>query len=166
MKYEFIKLSDDYKGNPENLYTVSNNYYCIDLNNFFKEHRGLGIPISIFINGVFLERNFYKYENKIITVDNNYQVFPSDRIYVIFTSSNENSGLISQYQLNRFSVVDDTSIDLIEPLLVGKNEEVIAIIVNGVIYYKDLFSIDGEIVTLNDYRPDDKDVISVLILEK
>jgi len=168
MKYEFIRLSDDFKSNSENIYKDVNEDICIDMTKFLYENKKLKSPIGIFINGILLESINYKFENSKVTINKNYPIYPTDRIYMIFTSTDpNNSGYITQYKLFDFSILDDSSISLIDPLVFDENKEIIAINVNGILYSTDLFTIEEDkTVTFSKYRPDTMDDVSILILKK
>jgi len=166
MKYEFIVLDDTFKNNTQNIYKENNNV-CINLTNLFNENRNLKYPVGIFINGVLLDSIHYKFKSKVIKISENYPVYTSDRIYMILTSSSlENSGYIIQYKLNDFKIVENDSIELLESLVDDTDNRVIAIIINGVVYSKELFELNGNIVKFNKYVPNVEDDVSALIIRK
>jgi len=167
MKYEFIKLEEDFKSNQRNFYLDENKDICIDLTEIFKINKKLKFPIGIFINGILLESVNYSFAKNKVVINKDYPVYSTDRIYMIFTSSSAgNSGYISQYKLYNFNVLDDTTVNLKESLVLQANKTVIAVIVNGILYSTDLFKLNANTITFNRYRPDEKDDLSILILNR
>ena len=167
MKYEFVILDNDFKNNPKHIYKNGDEDICIDLTDLISKNKKLKSPIGIFINGVLINSNFYKFENKVVTVNKEYPIFPTDRIYMICTSINsKNNGFISQYKINDFTILDDDTITLVEPITLSSNKEVIAVVVNGIVYAYELFTIDNDTITFVKYRPDTEDDVSIMIFEK
>jgi len=166
MRYDFIVLDDEFKNNVGNIYK-ENSSTCINLTDIINFNKGLKCPIGIFINGVLLKSSLYEFKNKIVKVDERYPVYANDRIYMIMTSSNdENSGYIFQNILNNFNIIDDNSIELLDPLVNDINNRVLGIVINGVLYSTELFTIRNDIVEFIRYRPNNNDDVSVLILKK
>lgn len=144
MKYEFITLSEDFKNSKNTIYTNDNGNKCIDLTTIIEKNNNLKFPIAIFINGVLLESESYQFKNKtIIITDKSYPIYNSDRIYMLVASTNlNNAGYISQYICKKFNIHDANSIVVDAGILKLANKEIIGIIINGVLYGKETFSIE------------------------
>jgi len=163
MKYELVHLNDNFKN--KYIYKDNNESYCIDIDNLLKINTKLISPIGIFINGIFIEFSNYKFENNKIIVNKNYPVYSRDIIYILFVSVDpNNSGFLYQHRIDDFIIIDDNSISLVEPLINISN--IVAVIVNGIVYYKDLFNINDNKIEFIKYRPDIGDDLSILFFKK
>jgi len=182
MKYEFMSLSEDFRKNSNNLYENDNGDFCINLRETMNKNTRLKSPIAIFINGILLESSEYSFERDIVTIKNSYSVKPTDRIYIIFISTDpEKSGFITHLNIHDFEVIDEDTILSHTPIKSSFEKEVIAIVINGILYSNETFEIKDDTITFTSYRPskgsvnstdDDNmedisiDDVSVLILER
>jgi len=167
MRYEFIVLDENFKNNSNTFHNVANGDVILNFSDMIAKNRRLKYPIAIYINGVLMNPTHYKFEEKIITVSKNYKIYPTDRVYLIFASSNyEKAGYIIQYKVNDYTISDEYTLTLVEPLIVGDDEEVLGVTVNGVLYSTELFSMTDTTITFNEYTPENGDIVSLLVLRR
>ena len=150
MKYEFIRLTDEFK--EKHVFYNDNGNRCIDLTELLAENTNLQLPVSVFINGVMLKQTSFTYSKKIITImeevynlsehdkDSNFE-FSTNRIYLIMGSFDTvNNGLIKQHICRNFATYDENSIIIDESgFEFPAHENIIGIAINGVIYGSECF---------------------------
>jgi len=169
MKYEFITLDDTYKNNPKNFYYTEKEETCIDLTNLLKYDSKLRFPIAVFINGLLIRNDYFKFKNKILTINEDYYVYQDDRIYMIFTSiDKEDSGYIHQYRIDNFTISNDnkSTINIEDLIVIDDKNEVIAITLNGILYSEEFFEITEKTLVFTKFEPDFIDDITLMILKK
>jgi len=147
LKYEFIRLSDDFKNNKNFFYQKDQddrNY--LDLGEILDANKSLRFPIAIFINGVLLESSLYEFKNKIITFKGEYPIYSTDRIYLLMASTNmNNGGYVKQYICKNFAVYEDDNNSIIIDsggFEFSSVRDVIGVIINGVLYGRENFEIE------------------------
>jgi len=169
MKYEFITLDDDYKSNPKNFYHNDKEESIIDLTSLLAKNNKLKFPIAVFINGLLIRTDYFKFKNKLLTIDEDYYVYDDDRVYMIFTSTNsEENGYIYQYKLVNFTVLEEnkSTISIGDPLVIDEINEVIGVMLNGVLYSEEFFEVTESTLTFTKFEPEYIDDISLMMLKR